>query len=111
MAKIKIWTSHLRNREHVLDCKGGVNITNDGVVNVTLPKALARRLGFGKEKGLVAMFKEMASVNSTFSACLESKCKSRGGANYYCSACANRRHLLFKHFSKEEAERVWRLAQ
>jgi len=46
MAKIKLWTTDLRNREYVLDCKGGVQIGNDGTVNITLPKSLAIKLGY-----------------------------------------------------------------
>ena len=46
MAKIKIWTSHKSQRELVLNCVGGVQITNDGTINITLPKKLALKLGF-----------------------------------------------------------------
>lgn len=46
MAKIRIWTSHKSQREKVIDCKGGVTITNDGTINITLPKKLAIKLGF-----------------------------------------------------------------
>ena len=48
MAKIKLWTTHKRQRELVLNCKGGVNIGNDGTINITLPKTLAIKLGFKK---------------------------------------------------------------
>ena len=46
MAKIKLWTTHKQNREYVLSCNGGISIGNDGVVNITLPKHLAIKLGF-----------------------------------------------------------------
>ena len=46
MGKIKIWTTHKGQRDFVLDCKGGVSIANDGTVNITLPKVLAKKLGF-----------------------------------------------------------------
>jgi len=48
MAILKIWTIHKSQREIVLGCTGGVQISNDGTVNITIPKKLALLLGFSK---------------------------------------------------------------
>jgi len=46
MAKLKIWTTHNCQRDFVLSCNAGINISNDGTVNITIPKLLAYKLGF-----------------------------------------------------------------
>lgn len=51
---------------------------------------------------VMGMFEEMASVNLTYSACLESYCKSRkphySATDVYCGACRNRIKLKRKWF-------------
>ena len=50
MAKIKIWTTHKSQRVLVTDCLGGVQIANDGTINITLPKQLAEKMMVESEK-------------------------------------------------------------
>ena len=49
MAKIKLWTTHKGQREFVKMIKGGVQLGNDGTLNITISKNMAISIGFNKK--------------------------------------------------------------